>query len=685
MTWSDILRTPGPDDQIWKIVDSLLPETQKTGLTVVLQILASALMLAAAIKLAYFIISAIVSSAYGGEALGNRFHKIWGPLAVVFGLGMLVPAAQNGLSASHALLRNLAAMPSVNVGNAIAIGAAEYIIKDGHPIMPLSAFGRELAWSIAQAEVCSHVYHAAVHRLGYAQSTRIPEPPNSTGELVETRGASKVIWDYGPACGSISLSYPSTEEFGEFGATRNAAAKKLIDDVRKFKIHTGLADVSKRGAEILASSAQVDAQIYTGLLVSEITDQLNKIGDEYERSIAEAAAAEATRDQGEQRTKLVDGVKSYGMSVFFAYYRTLSQLSEKANAYASEKPNWIPPNPAAWGSYEKDLKLALTVLTNQRTLESRELKLSADDLAFAGEEQSSLFADLINTVTHPVIDFLTSYDGWRQDPVVDMINIGTRMMTSAKVGFAVGMAATGASNFWSSTAGKIVEYAMTPGWWLLGAMYAGGAMLAIVLPNIPMIYGIFGIGAFTLELIVASIAVLIWAFAHTRLDHGDSFIGQSVAPGYKILFGLLLRLPINVCAFIAAHIANVVVLNIFLFLWSFGFRGSQGGQALGLAAIFVSFGVSMYVQWKIVVMMFSLNTNLNDRVAQWWGHATQGWGESAEGNTVIGAVGGAVGASGSPAKPRGKGDNKSEASRSAGGGVKAPKVPIPSDVASAKS
>lgn len=690
MTWNDLLAIPGPDDQIWKLVDYLLPETQKTGFTVVLQILASALVLAATLKLGYFIVSAIVSSAYGGEALGNRFHKIWGPLAVVFGLGMLIPSSQNGLGAGHAILRNFAALPGVTTQNAIAIGAAEYIILDGHPITPLSAFGREFAWSVAQSEVCSYVYAQAVARSAVLVpgTPTTPSPPSSTGRLVELPDMRKIVWDWGPACGAISLSYPSVKEFGEFGAIRNATAKKLIDDVRQIEIQKPIAKTLKQsgyaGGEILATSAQIEVLKSAGALVPEIIEQMNGIGDAYEAAIAEAAAKEATVGQTEQRKKLIDGIRTYGASVFFAYYRTLSQLSEKANAYASEKPFRLEPKLDAWGSHETEMKYAMMAIASQRGLESRNLKLTADDLAFAGDEEAGLFTELINKVSRPIIDYLTEYDGWRPDPVADMMNVGTRMMTGAKIGFTAGMIATGASNFWSSTAGKIVEYAMTPGWWLLGAMYTGGAMLSVVLPNVPMIYGVFGIAAVALELIVASIAVPVWAFSHARLDHGDSFIGQASAPGYKILFGLTLRLPINMAAFIASHLANVVVLNIFLFIWSFGFRGGSGGEALGLAAIFVGFGVAMYVQWKIVIMMFSLNTNLSERVAQWFGQVTQGWGEGAEGTAVLGVVGGAVGASGSPQRPQAKDGKKPEGDES-GGGVKTPKVPIPTDIASVKT
>jgi conjugal transfer/type IV secretion protein DotA/TraY len=649
MAFPDLLATPSPDNLVWRAVDTILSENP-SALAVGFQLFASGLLAFIGLKLAFFVITGITKATRAEKQFSEYYNHIWGPLAIIFGVGILIPLPSTGMPAGVYALKHLIAKPSVNLFDAIMVGTAEYLIKDGRPIAPLAIYGKEFAWSVVQLEVCSHVLKQAATRhenLGVVDSAVPPKPPASVGKLVENKkdGTFRVHWDWGTQCGSISLSDP--QDFGAFGAERRIAAYKLINEVRALNVHEGLVESLREHGENpayvdhYAQETFIDDHIKSGTLVNGLTEKVNAIGAAYEKAVGDAAAKQVQTGQTEQRAKLVEGVRTYGGAVFLGYFRLISVLNEKANDLASEKPEYTPPKWEAIGTsptVKGEVKFALAVLDSQRTLENKELKLSGDDMAFAGEDESSVLTDIVNSITKPFLQYVTSYDGWRVDPVSDLINVGGNMMTSAKVGFGIGMAATGGSNFWSSTAGKIVEYAMTPVWPLLTVMYVGGAMLSIVLPNLPLIYGIFGITAFVLELIVAAISVMVWAFMHARLDHGDSFVSPVSAPGYKILFGLFLRLPINALALIAGITANTVVLNIFLFIWSFAFQGSQIGKIIGIASIIAAFAIMLYIPWKIVNMMFSLNSNLNERVAQWFGHAVQSFGEAMQGNTVVAGI-----------------------------------------------
>jgi len=654
----DLLATPSPDNLVWKAVDTILSE-KRSALSVGFQFFATGLLLLVGLKLAYFVITGITMAAKNDRKFSESYNHIWGPLAIVFGVGMLVPLPVIGMPSGVYVLKHLVAKPSVNLFDTIMVGSAEYLIKDGYSITPPAIYGKEFAWSVVQSEVCSYMLTQSLNRVPNSEP-RPPKPPKAIGNLVENKkdGTFAVHWDWGTQCGSISLSDP--QDFGAFGAERRMAAYKLINAVRALNVQEGLtratepAGVNWATVESDTQESMVDIRIRSGTLVDGLTAKINEIGAAYEKAVSDAAAKQVITGQAEQRQKLVDGVRTYGGAIFFSYFRLISVLNEKATDLASEKPAHVPPSWGAIGtsqSTKAEVKWALAMLESQRTLESKELKLTGDDMAFAGEDESGLLTDVINSITKPFLSYVTSYDGWRNDPVSDLINVGGSMMTTAKVAFGIGMAATGGSNFWSSTAGKIVEYVMTPVWPLLTIMYVGGAMLSIVLPNLPLIYGIFGITAFVLELIVAAISIMVWAFMHARLDHGDSFVSPVSAPGYKILFGLFLRLPINALALVAGMTANTIVLNIFLFIWSFAFQGSQIGKIIGAASIIAAFAIMLYIPWKIVNMMFSLNSNLNERVAQWFGHAVQSFGEAAQGNTVVAGIHANAGA-GASQKPQ---------------------------------
>ncbi|MDT6939816.1 DotA/TraY family protein [Brucella pseudogrignonensis] len=657
----DILKTPSSDDLVWKAVDYVLSVDHPTGFSIGLRYFAGIMVIFATAKLAYFIISTIAMAAREGKTIKGSYNEIWGPLAVILGFGLLLPVpGMHGLTSAHFVLRQFVAAPSINTFNAVAIGAADFLIKDGHAITPLAIYGKEFAWSVALSETCFYVLPPAKRR-GIGEYIQ-PKSPASVGNIVESNGKYQITWDWGSECGAISLSDP--QDFGAFGAKRRIAAKQLIEDVRALKVHKGIVErlrkVGMTPADVEGYSDERNVEAYkkAGYLVDDLTQQLNEIGAKYERAVADAAAEQATTGQIEQRQKLVDGVRTFGGAVFFSYFRVISQLSEQASTYASEKPYHIVPSVASWsnGTVAAEVQFALRILKNQRTLESKAIKLTGDDLAFAGEQESTIFADALNFFTHPIIDYLTAYDGWRPDPVADLINVGNRMMTGAKLMFAAGLTATGASNFWSSTVGKMVEYGMTPVWPLMMISYVGGIMFSIVLPNLLLIYAIFGITAFVLELIIASIAVIVWAAMHARLDH-EGLVNQHNTPGYKIMFGLFLRLPINMLAFLASWVANAVVLNIFLFVWSFGFRGSMGGDAMGVGSIIAAFAISMFVQWKIAVFMFSLNMNLSEKVAQWFGHNSQSMGEATQGAAVVAGIHSNAG-TGAPQKPQSKGAPK---------------------------
>lgn len=654
MKIGDLIPTPPETDLIWKGVDFLLPATQTTAAKVGFGIFSSVLILYGIGMIALQIVQLYVHGGRLGSTSG-QYNPIWAPITIVLGFGFLVPIlGGNGLSTAHYFLRNIVAAASVNTYNAVARVAMKYMVQEGRPMSPVSAAGREFAWQIVSSEVCSYTFKQAVARdaVWGKYPTAAPDVPASVGVI----GDGNVYWHYGPACGSSAFEYPSREKFGDFGAARNVAAKKLIDDIRAIGFQTRLAKAFEccgMSVDWKASEASTEAYAKDGLIVADLTARINEIGDRFNREVEDAAAAQAASENREQRAKMVEAVDVYGGAIVATYYRALGQLNEKSGAYASESPTRTDPNPEIWTVYRSEVQYALDIIKHQRKLESAAYVLTSKDLASAGDENASLYADILNSVMRPTTEYFLSYDGFRADPVADLMNVGNRLMLGAKVGFGVGLAATGASNFWSSTAGKIVEYVMTPGWWLLGAAYAGGAMLAIVLPNLPLIYMAFGILGFMLFLVVASIAILVWCGAHMRLDGGDNFVSPVTGPGYRYLFGGAIALPVGMLAFILAQLVNVFWLNLFMFLWSIGFLGSQGGQAIGFATLFIGVGLLIYVQWKGVMMTLSLITNLNDRVLAYLGWPSQTFGEGESGTAVVAVAGGGISNGGAAGKPQG--------------------------------
>lgn len=675
----DILKEPSSDNQLWKIVEILLPVDQPTVLTKAIFVIATVLLSTAILKIAYLVISGIITASNKGSKFIESINVVIAPLSIVFGIGLMMPIPSgSGITSAHYVLRNLIAAPSINMFDAISLAVAEHVIKDGKQLYPLAMHGNELAYSVFAYDMCTQLYNHEV------KASRSPAllPISSAlaaGEVVELKnGTKKSVWNWSAQCGGFSLSYPLADEFGLFGFDRHKAVTKLIEDVRAITPEMSYAFFKT----LWAPPKTHDLKFVENLKSSEYLPtnffvQINEIAKEYEKILQESASKQLQISQGEQRQKLIDGIKKSGGAVMFAYYTTLTRMNEQANGFATEAPIFAAPKPEAWSALEYNLKNLTTLLDAFKKNEERQA-LTGDDFAFATEQDTTLFAKVVNSVSAPIIDYLTRYDGWSNDPTSDLMNLGSRMMTSAKIGFGVGLAATGASNFWSSTAGKVVDYIMTGVWPLLAALFIGGAALAIVLPNLPLIYAMFGIAAFAVELLVVSGAILWWGFTHARLDSSDSFVSTANMPGYKFLFSLMFRMPMNMLAFLGAILLNTVLLNIFTYLWSFGFRANMGGTALGITSIIFGVGIVIYVQYRIVLFVFSLNMTLHERISAWFGHSTQGMGEGSAANTII-ATSGQHMRLGADHKPNNAPGNrqKPQNGEGGGGGGRMNRMPIP--------
>lgn len=677
----DLLKEPPSDNQLWKLVEILLPVSQPTILTKAIFVIAASLLSIAIIKIAYLVISGIITASRKGSKFTESFNEVLAPLSIVFGIGLMMPIpGGSGITSAHYLIRNIIVAPSVNMFDGISLAVAEHVIKDGKQLYPLAMHGTDLAYAVFAYDLCNEVHTQHVNNMRSPDYEYLKKPADA-GEVVELEnGTKKSVWNWTPTCGSITLSYPLADEFGLFGFDRHKALTKLVSDVRSEMSGFGnnIITVLQRHREA-TDFKSAEALVKNQILPADLLTKFEEIGKEYEEALQAAASKQLNISQGEQRKKLIDEIKISGGAVMFSYYTTLTRMNEKANGFTTEAPVFKAPNPEDWGAMSGDLNKNFRMLIESfLKREAEEKRLTGDDFAFATEQDTTLFAKVVNKVSGPIIDYLTRYDGWSNDPTSDLMNLGSRMMTSAKIGFGVGLAATGASNFWSSTAGKVVDYIMTGVWPLLAALFIGGAALAIVLPNLPLIYAMFGIAAFGVELLVVCGAILWWGFTHARLDNSDSFVSTANMPGYKFLFSLMFRMPMNMLAFLGAILLNTVLLNIFTFLWSFGFRANMGGTALGITSIIFGVGIVIYVQYRIVLFVFGLNTTLHERISAWFGHVSQGMGEGGAANTIIATSNQnmQLGTDHKPNMGPGKSDKEPKDSGNNGGG-RSRQVPIP--------
>lgn len=656
-----------PDsDIVYSLMEGLISLNKASGFSVALGTFASSLTFLGALFLGWHIITGIVSSAYTGKVLGERYHQIWAPLRVVLGFGLLIPIPMmNGFSAIHQVER-LIFQVGVNMGNAAANRSVNFVVAEGHPLTPLSLSGRTLVKEIAISEVCSAILAQAWKRTSAYVGESAPKArPAAGGDLIVKPGKRAFwpwnsdtpptiegrIWDYGQACGSVAFSAPTTDEFGSFGEDRRQAIEKLVTGVRDIKVADTIAETFRQHgtsqkfdvSHPANNLSNIKDWVGLGYLVVGLAQRLHELGDEFDTTIATSAAKNSASEDKETRQKLVEGVRKHGWYLLGSYYRMLSRISEKSSSYAGETPKYIAPNPQAWGGYKNEVAVAVELIQAQLESESYLLEVSGDDLAAVGKE-AGILAKVTNAISEPVLGYLTGYNGFRPDPVGDLINIGNRLQGGAEIGFTAALAATSLASLTSAvtqTPQKIVEFVMVPGWWLISGAFIAGVVLSYVLPMMPYIFMTFVLVVLAVELIAIAIAGVLFAFIHIRMD-GDDFVSPAQVAGYQILFSLVLRQPITVLGFLGAHTISVYVFNAFLLTWNFAFVGSQGVASIGIVGVLLGFCMMIYVQWHIMLRLFGLMLELPTRVAAMMGHHISGWGETEHGNTVIAGSAGGV-------------------------------------------
>lgn len=674
---SDLFRSLPATDWSGRMIDVIFgTATEASSISALLGIIASALVIIGSLFLGYGIISTIVGASRTGRPLSDSQSGAWVALRPVVGFGMLVPIGAVGLSGVCYLVKEVAVV-SANLGNAVAIQYVENAAVSGNSSLPVSGSGQALVYGLTRAEVCAAVRLRAGRTLGDEDppAARIPDPSGSviksgekrnwlTGKITEAGKTTGFAWDYGTACGSITVSNPT--DFGNFGDARRQAVASAVAAIRNMKIGESIAPTFDAPGSVPGSSGSADTDTANksivdmwrgvGALVWHLVEQLNDVADQYDRAISQAARSAATASDSGLRQKLVDHVKSCGWPCVGGYYRILGTLNLAAASAAAEKPTIARPDPAAWGLYGSSIGGALKLIDNQILVEGKDVRLTANDLRTqADDDAETTFSKITQSITQPLKDYFTQYNGFSADPISDLMNTGNHLLVASETAFAVGATATGAAGFFGSAVGAVLDFFMRAAWPAIAAAYGAGVILQYVLPLTPWIYVTFSFFGWALELLVAAIAALVWAFSHLRFD-GGNFVDRAQVYGYGSLFvSILLRPAIIVVAYVAAISISIVGLNFLRFTFSFASDAAISGYTLGVSGVLVYGILAIAVQFMAFHFIFRSIPSAPERIGPWLGLTISSWRESEGGAVIMAAVGGRLGGMGRGGLPGVKG------------------------------
>lgn len=632
----DLFAEPSSTNLAWHWVSAVLPPDGSSPWGRTLQVVTSVLFLLAGLGLSYGVVSGIVSSAYTGKVLGDKWHQIWTPLRIVLGLGLLAPIPATGFSGVHYLLRDVVARGGINLADATWTTFVGIVATDGVPIVPVSENGSSVAVTVLRHEICAAVYNKAGSTWGWTAS--LPSPSGLTVGGI-------VTWSYGSTCGNYSYSIPDGR--AAFSDARRVAVKDLISAFRPEAERYARLAAETSG---ISSAAGATNAISSTLLSPTLVQNIRSAGSRFDRAIADTAKAEVATMDTDSRSKLATAAQQQGFLAAGMYWRGLAQISEITTSLTNERMDDTAPRTD--GDFGQAIDRAFSALALQVSGEAERVSLSANDFASAGDESADFLTKLLAPVARSMAEWAaTSGADDEADAMSGLISSGHAMIAAGWAAIAAGGTLMVASSNWFSQAigaGGAATWFLDWSKWVIGGLMILGSLRAYVIPMVPFVF-VFLAGMATLAaLMEAMIALPLWAMKWMRMDSGGDFAGESVRMGLLLTINIALRPVLAVLALCAAYPTFDATLGTLDKLWPMAFLGQTGGHVVGLVGFVVMTGMQMYLIWFACLKGFGQIWSLPDRVLAWTGQP----GSGGEAGMASGAFGGMLTLAGRGGMPK---------------------------------
>lgn len=654
MNPTDLLAPPADTDLAFQWINVVFPAGSDSAYGAAFATFSGTLAFLGSLFLAWHVLVGIISSAYSGKVLGDRYHQIYAPLRVVLGFGMLVPIS-DGYSAVHYLLQNVIGVAAVNLGNAPIVAYVDSIALRGGSVGIPSTQGRGVARQFVYKELCRQVHNE--YAAARFWSSSIPSPtgvvksrPSDSWWGSSPDGQKVAVWDY-EECGSVSFSMGDNSTTGERAAfyqsrmnTTESTRQNISSFINTFKLGEYFAkyDIPEGDTNI------VDELISKGYSLPDVRTAFRSAVNNWNVQVGSAASTVFADENQDSLAKLRDQILNYGFMAAGSFERSLSRVSGLAMQLANESPNITDV------SVPDEIRDRLNAASDVIAVTSRRQASSADggsgpadlDEAAAG---AALLADTFSFLEDDPFD-----DEFENDPIGSMIAFGHYLLAAfqafvlAKLliagvdgfnGTLLGMA-VGATGVTGAITGVAKEFFSLAGYAMMIFLVVG-VLHAYVLPMLPFIM-VFVMGISWLVLYLeAAIAGILWAFAFIKMD-GQEFFDKNQAPGVTLLFNLLLRPAIGMLAFIGGLLLLPVLLNGLRVLWDGSWDnqtsggGIQWGYLIGLIANWVMF---TWMQWHLTLRLYGLIPTIADRVGHWMGFGnSHGYDDGQGTQAAVGAM-----------------------------------------------
>lgn len=617
--FTDLLREPSQHNIAWSWVTTLIPNDFTSPFGLAIGVFNSVLVYLGALAVIWAVLKGIVSSAYTGKVLGDKYHQIWAPLRVVIGFGLLIPIGAS-FASGHYLLRDVIAKAGINFADNIAI--TWFDAGQRKPMVPPTKNGLELVLDIYESEICTayvNFWHTK------ASNMELIGPTPAMGY----RDEKATEWRFG-SCGTIKM--PMLDGHQALNLERQIAVGKIVltarNDVKPFASHFFDAE---RGVKTQDHAlAQMDAQLLPKLL-----DRVKTLADAYDADIAKGVEKDLESDgEGKAiRDKLQASLRQQGFISIGMYFINLSTQSQQVLAITDVKHtrNILGRNVDGKSHYET-AAVAIKSFRTALLAEENEIEVSGHEIAFNSDENSNILTRILNKFSRPLQEWAMSkskkdandstVDQIRKsDPILDQIESGQWFITIAgSMVIAAFVPIIAAFTTPSSMAG-LDGGAMWSMLWLsmpIGTLGLIGVVRAYVQPVLPFISLIIFASTWLIALIEIVIQLGVWALSFLKMD-GDDFMAQGSKLGSQIIYQAFLMPALGVLAYAASFILLPMIIGTVEVLWAKAFFAQTGGYPVGFTALLTAFAMITFLTLYLTMHVFSQILTIPLRVILWAG------------------------------------------------------------------
>ena len=551
----------------------------------------------------------------------------WEIVRIVAAVALMAPLPGGMNGAQHAVV-GLAHLGG-DFANAVWEPFSEEALGEGEPIAPRP---REAVWRAAIArtlilEACRYAANGSAARAGDAPYIEHRE----SGEAYKSPGTTRVrridarILHYdgagrgmpGDLCGTIRFAGLAAEGARGIAAEghRNALAG-LLPEIRAV-------------AADLAGHYVTGSPVY-GRPLPDLDALLEGRGlaERYAGVLDTALARAASEERAELARVVAEDAKAASWMSAASFFNTIAHRTGLFQAAAHNIPgvSLPPPSLGQWApAADAAVKGLTTALVQSRGYQPMLFSAAASGAAAlpAPGGGGAMAAGLMEFID---LDSVIVADSG--NPIADLASLGHGLMNAALAATAALMGAAAGSGLLESVpfVGKGLD--MFESVWqvadgfvstVLGLLLIAGAVLAYLLPALPFIRFLFAILGWIVTVVVAVLAVTVFAAAHVTRGDGNRLATQATRLGWLFLPGLILRPSLMLFGLIVGYFVFLAGIGLFNEVWLPQMRDAGASGGLGPIGFLAMLTLYVMIAYGLMNASFKLIDLLPSAVLDWIG------------------------------------------------------------------